>query len=75
MAGICEQLRPQNMHHAAGDALPLMIIALLVIIALLLLVIASQTHPKGTLLIRPGFLWALGATLPVGLLLLAVSFR
>jgi tryptophan-rich sensory protein len=52
-----------------------MIIALLVIIALLLLVIASQTRPKGTPLIRPGFLWALAATLTIGLVLLAVTLR
>jgi hypothetical protein len=52
-----------------------MIIALLVIIALLLLVIASQTRSKDTPLIRPGFLWVFGATVLVGLLLLAISFR
>ena len=49
-----------------------MVIALLVIIVLLLLVIASQTRPKGTPIIRPGFLWAFGATLLIGLLLLAI---
>jgi hypothetical protein len=52
-----------------------MIIALLVIIALLLLVISSQTRPKGTPLIRPGFLWALLAMLTIGLVLLAVTLR
>jgi hypothetical protein len=50
--------------------------AILLIIAVLALVfIAMQTRAKGTLAIRPGFLYALGATLLVGVILLALSFR
>ncbi len=51
-----------------------MLIGLVVVIALLLLVIATQTRPKGMPLVRPGFLWALGATALVGLLLLAMAY-
>jgi hypothetical protein len=53
-----------------------MIVTLLVIIALLLAVVASQALKKPSArAIRPSFLWALGAVLAVGLILVAFGLH